>query len=341
MIQSDQLVAHLRKYPFVLAPMAGITDCAFRSFMRPLGTPIVVTELISANGLEFGGEKTLQLMSFEEAQRPVGIQLFGETPESLARAARIVEEKGADFVDLNFGCPVKKVVKKGAGSAILKDLDQLRQVLRAVRAAVEIPVTIKIRTGWDHDSRNAELVTQIAYDEGIAWVAIHGRTRSMGYSGEADWDYIREIKAKSPVPVIGNGDVISPEQAVRRLKESGCDAVMIGRGCLKNPWIFQEALNLYYNESVSRQDRNFVQLLQVLRQHLDRHCDERGSLIQVRKLASWYSAGFPGSAQFRKSLFQTQSYEEAFQRSLEYFASINQGAREDTAHEPFLMSGHG
>lgn len=239
------LIEYLKKNPFVLAPMAGITDSCFRSFMRELGCGVVITELVSAHGIEYKSHRTAQLMGFEEDQRPVGIQLFGETPEVLAQAAKVVESAGADFVDLNFGCPVPKVVNKGAGSAILKDLPQVERVFRAVKSATSLPVTVKIRTGWDENSKNAEKVAELAYNEGLTWVAIHGRTRSAGYSGLANWDYIAEVKAKSKIPIIGNGDIHNAATAVRRIDETGCDGVMIGRGCLKNPWIFREAVDLW------------------------------------------------------------------------------------------------
>ncbi|HEY1079257.1 MAG TPA: tRNA-dihydrouridine synthase, partial [Bdellovibrio sp.] len=183
-------VTALKTNPFVLAPMAGITDHAFRTFMKKLDTSVVVTELVSANGIEYKSERTMKLMSFDETQRPIGIQLFGEEPEVIARAAQVAEAEGCDFVDLNFGCPVPKVVKKGAGSAMLKDPVALQKVLAAVKGAIKIPLTIKIRTGWDANTRNAIEVCNIAYNEGVEWVAIHGRTRAQGYSGLADWDFI-------------------------------------------------------------------------------------------------------------------------------------------------------
>ena len=235
-----ELLHHLKHHPFVLAPMAGITDMPFRAFMKSMGAGVVVSELVSANGIKYGGENTLKLLDYEESERPVGLQLFGEDPQVLADAARKVQELGADFVDLNFGCPVKKVVQKGGGSAVLKDIPHLQKILRAVKSAITIPLTIKIRTGWDQNQRNAVEVIKVAHDEGIAWVAIHGRTRSQGYSGSADWEFIASIKAVSPIPIIGNGDITTAEMAVNRLRQSQCDGVMIGRGCLKNPWIFQE-----------------------------------------------------------------------------------------------------
>lgn len=339
MTESDLLQA-LRDNPFVLAPMASITDKPFRTYMRGLGTGIVISELVSANGIRYGGDKTFKLMEYDERERPVGIQLFGENLENLEYAAKVVEDRGADFIDMNFGCPVKKVVQKGAGSAILKDLVQLKKVLRTMKSAVSIPVTIKIRTGWDQNQRNADQVTQVAYDEGITWVAIHGRTRSQGYSGDADWDYIKQIKAQSPLPVLGNGDITSPELAVERLKESGCDGVMVGRGCLKNPWLFLEALDLY-KEKVPTRQKSFVPLIESLAGELQSFHDTRTVMIQLRKFAMWYSSGYPGSAQFRKTLFSTATVQETLQKTLEYYQKLDHGNRIDTSREAFLMGGHG
>lgn len=349
------LLAHLKANPFVLAPMAGITDLSFRSFMRELGCGIVVTELVSAHGIEHKSHRTLQLMGFEEQQRPVGIQLFGETPEVLAEGARVVEETGADFVDLNFGCPVPKVVKKGAGSAILRDLPQVERVFRAVRSATRLPVTVKIRTGWDEPSRNAEKVAEIAFNEGLTWVAIHGRTRAAGYSGEADWDYIASVKARAKIPIIGNGDIGSASTAVRRLHESGCDGVMIGRGCLKNPWIFREAREHWARTSRETGqgsavvaaplrgdlEKDFVALFLRLRNAFEQRVEPKITMLQIKKFASWYSSGYPGASQFRKSIFQTQSLEEAMNMTLAFFTELRAVAQTDTSQEAFLMGGHG
>lgn len=366
----SQLLSHLRTNPFVLAPMAGITDRPFRSFMREMGCGVVVTELVSATGLKFSSQKTLRLMEFEKNQHPVGIQLFGEQLEHLTEAAKIVEQMGADFVDLNFGCPVPKVVNKGAGSACLKDLVQLRNVIRATKSGVSIPVTIKVRTGWDAGTRNTPEVVQVAADEGVTWVAIHGRTRAAQYTGLADWDYIREVKASSPLPIIGNGDIASAGQAMSRLNESGCDAVMIGRGCLKNPRIFREAGVLFAeakaegqaNTKTENQTENgpangtetktatatvtephvpLEKIVTRLCDHLETFYDERLTLIQMRKFAAWYSAGFPGAAAFRKEIFQLQEREPTLNRIHGYFAGLNETPQTDTSHEPFLMGGHG
>lgn len=334
-------VQALKTNPFVLAPMAGITDHAFRTFMKKLDTSVVVTELVSANGIEYKSERTMKLMSFDESQRPIGIQLFGEEPEVIARAAQVAEAEGCDFVDLNFGCPVPKVVKKGAGSAMLKDPVQLQKVLSAVKSAIKIPLTIKIRTGWDANTRNAIEVCNIAYNEGIEWVAIHGRTRAQGYSGLADWDFITEVKNQAKLPILGNGDILTPRQANLRLEQSGCDGVMIGRGCLKNPFIFMDALSMWRGEPVKNVKRDFVRLFQGLEREIVAHCDAHITGIQLRKFAAWFSTGYPGAAQFRKNLFQSKSNEEIMTLANEFFAGIGETEQEDQSQDEFLMGGHG
>lgn len=339
MTETD-LLGELHSNPFVLAPMAGITDCAFRSFMKEMGCGVVVTELVSANGLHYESERTRQLMKFEESQRPVGIQIFGEQINHLVQAAKICEQMGADFVDLNFGCPVPKVVNKGAGSAMLRDLKQMAQTLNAVKSAISIPLTIKIRTGWNEQSKNSVEVTRIAKDEGVTWVAIHGRTRAAGYSGKADWDYIASVKNQTSLPILGNGDINSPQLAVQRWKQSGCDAVMIGRGCLKNPWIFRQSRQLIASDSLSI-DRDFCAIMQILTAHLENHYSEKITLLQLKKLSSWFSAGYPNSSQFRQRLFSTREKSELMEQIFQYFQSIRDLPQLDTSHEAFLMGGHG
>lgn len=336
----EKLLQQIQENPFILAPMAGITDCAFRSFMKEMGASIVVTELVSATGLRYSSQRTRKLMEFTSVQHPIGIQIFGETLEDLDYAAKEVEQMGADFVDLNFGCPVPKVVKKGAGAAILKDPIRLRQVLQTVKSAVKIPVTIKVRTGWDEQSRNAIEVAGIAADEGITWMAIHGRTRAQGYSGLADWDYISEVKRNAEIPILGNGDLTSAELAVNRLQSSGCDGVLIGRGCLKNPWIFRQALHLL-NRSACVEPLPYTELFRRLRFHLEKHAEDRIVGLQIKKMAAWYSHGFAEASTFRKRIFQAQTSADVFLEVLDYFQDKSISAQHDTSKEDFLMGGHG
>lgn len=334
------LIKQIHNNPFLLAPMAGITDIAFRLFMRELGTSVVTTELVSANGLQYKSERTRKLMQISPDEQPVGIQIFGETLDALGYAASECEQLGADFIDLNFGCPVNKVVKKGAGSATLKDLEQLTKVLQIVKKAVSIPVTIKVRTGWTCATKNTGEVCKIAYNEGITWVAIHGRSRSQAYTGKADWDYIKQVKEQSPLPVIGNGDLTSPRLCVDRLKTSGCDAVMIGRGALKNPWIFKDSLSLL-NETNTKAERDIISLIFRLRDLYNEHFDERLAMLQIKKFSTWFSSGFPGSAAFRKNLFSTKDPNELWDIIQTYFEQTKVHTQADTSQEDFLMGGHG
>lgn len=331
----------LNTNPFVLAPMAGITDHSFRTFMKQLDASVVITELVSAAGIDHVSRRTLELMSFDESQRPIGIQLFGEDPEAMARAARHAQEKGADFVDLNFGCPVPKVVKKGAGSAILRDPAAVQVMLSTIKKAIDIPLTIKIRTGWDANSRNAIEICRIAAGEGITWVAIHGRTRAQGYDGKADWNYITEVKAASQVPIIGNGDILSSRQACELMKTTGVDGVMIGRGALKNPYIFRDALRMWQGHPALSENRDFAVLFNQLAACLQERCNDHILQIQLRKFAAWFATGYAGAAAFRKAVFQSQSVSQTMDLSLRFFETISLNQQEDTSQEGFLMGGHG
>lgn len=302
----------------------------------------MVSELVSATGLQHKSKRTEALMAFTEDQRPVGIQLFGEDPEEMAWAARFVEEQGADFVDVNFGCPVPKVVKKGAGSAMLKDLPAMEKLLTAMVKAVKIPVTIKIRTGWDSNSRNADEVIKVAANSGIAWVAIHGRTRAQGYAGQSDWDYIAEVKSRASLPILGNGDVLTASQAVKRLKDSGCDGILIGRGALKNPFIFMDAMALWAGRAIDTSvNRDYRNVFLNLKDCIAMHCEDRILQIQLKKFAAWFATGYPGASQFRKAIFQDLTTQEITQLALDYFGTLNQTHQADTSNDGFLMGGHG
>jgi tRNA-dihydrouridine synthase B len=336
------LKSHLQINPFVLAPMAGITDHPFRTLMRRLESSVVVSELISANGIEYENQRTLEMMGYDNEQRPVGLQLFGEDPDVIARGAQVVEATGVDFVDLNFGCPVPKVVKKGGGSAMLKDLPQFQKVLSAVVAAVKIPVTIKIRTGWDLASRNATEACRIAAEEGIAWVAIHGRTRAQQYEGHADWEYIGDVASKVKIPILGNGDIHSAEEANHKLKTYGCAGVMIGRGALKNPFIFKEALALWQGKNaLEPADRDYVWLMKQLNELYSARCGDQIRLIQLKKFGAWFSAGYPDSSHLRRLLFQAKDCSEVLDLTITYFMRFNSTSLMDTREERFLMGGHG
>ncbi len=354
-MRKETLLKYIKQNPFFLAPMAGVTDSPFRSLMREMGCGILTTELISAKSLSMGHhttgyDKSRKLMSFTENQKPIGVQLFGEDLSALQTAAQIVDQTGADFIDLNFGCPVTKIIKKGAGSAMLKDLKFLRKVLKTVCQSTCLPVSIKIRTGWNMDSRNSHQVAQIAADVGIIWLTIHGRTRSQGYSGQADWSYIAEVKAKSPIPVIGNGDLIHPHQIIKLQNQSKCDGMMIGRACLKNPWIFIETINQHQSQKNNAPSsskvplqKNIFSVLNRLQYHLENFYDEKMFLLQYKKFCAWFSTGFPHSAQFRKSIFQTSTKTQVLDTALAGFQTMvpHCSKRQNTHYESSLMQGHG
>jgi tRNA-dihydrouridine synthase B len=330
--------------------MAAITDSPFRSFMKELGAGIVVSELISATGIEYKSQKTLDLAKYAENQRPVGIQLFGENPDQMANAAKFVEQSGADFVDVNFGCPVPKVVKKGAGSAMMKDLPAMYKLLTAMTSAVKIPVTIKIRTGWDNNTRNAKDAVRVAEDSGITWVAIHGRTRAQGYDGFADWEFIGEVKKGAKIPIIGNGDVISSKFALDKLSRYNLDAIMIGRGALKNPYIFQDCYrqwsspkqnSLETSIEARTQNSSIAFAYKKLIEYLQQDYQERILEIQAKKFAAWYSTGYPGAANLRKSIFQCKNFNEIYTVAMNFFETIDPSLQENHNNEGFLMGGHG
>lgn len=315
--------------------MAGITDSPFRKFMREMGAGIVISELVSAQGLKYNSQKTKDLMRFDERERPVGIQLFGECGDVIGEAAKYVQDQGADFVDLNFGCPVNKVVKKGAGAAATRDLVSFRTLLRKVRAAISIPLTIKIRTGWDQHSRNALDVVNVAHDEGITWVAIHGRTRTQGYSGLSDWDFIKAVKSQSPLPIIGNGDILTGALAKKRLQESGCDGVMIGRGCLKDPQIFRVA------NGQDLGDEKINQLISRLGHYIMENAIGNYPKIQLRKFAMWYSYGLPEASNFRRELFSETDVDRLKALIESYFLRVQNNIKVVQGQDNFLMGGHG
>ncbi len=322
--------------------MAGITNSPFRRLMRKRHSALVVSELVSANGIQYGGQKTLELLKFHEDERIIGLQIFGEDEERLCRAAQYIEGLGADFVDLNMGCPVPKIVSKGGGSALCRDLPNLSKLLTAMVKATRIPVTIKIRTGWDSQSVNALEVARVAADAGVAWVAIHGRTRAQGYSGLADWDLMGTVKAKASLPIIGNGDISTPEAAVEKMRVYGVDAVLIGRGALRNPFLFEQARALWQGRSYSPPGpEDYVALMREQREYLGAEKGSRASMIQARKFLAWYSAGFPGCHDFRRKLFSEPDPEILWGEAERFFLEKTQARDLRFMAEPFLMGGHG
>ena len=286
--------------PLLLAPMAGICTPPFRLLMEDLGAGGTVSELISCHGINYENKKTLDMLKIDEREKNVGIQLFGEDGESMAKAAKVAIRSNPKFIDINMGCPVKKVVSKGGGSALLKDLDTLGVFFNKVKSSIDIPLSIKIRTGWDEEDINADKIEKIARNEGIEWVAIHGRTRAQQYNGSADWEYIEGLSKEVRLPLIGNGDLHQPHQVSQRLKNTNCDALMIARGCLRNPFIFLES---YSDNDQTRNSlfkgSDYWEVIDRLYQYTcDTYENERMRLVQVRKLIVWFAAGFPGAINY-------------------------------------------
>ncbi|MGE4231915.1 MAG: tRNA dihydrouridine synthase [Bacteriovoracia bacterium] len=339
-----KLLEKLRQFPFLLAPMASITNAPFRLLMKEMGAEIVISELISATGLQYGGKKTIDLCRYFEEERPVGLQIFGEGAEHLGLSAEWIEKHGADFVDINLGCPVPKVVNKGAGAALTRNPEKLFQVLSHVKNRIQIPLTIKIRTGWDSCSVNAMECVLAAAEAGVTWVAIHGRTRAQGYEGSANWDLISEVKAKSPIPIIGNGDILTADHALSRLQTSKCDAVMIGRGVLRNPFLFFEIAKKV-NHRPSLQVKTYWQLVERHIELLKKTYSDFYVGIQLRKFATWYSAGIEGASAFRKKLYEQTNDETGTQKVVdlvrEFFDKPNVCKSNSFLSEPFLKGGHG
>lgn len=288
--------------PVFLAPMAGVTDAPQRILAKEFGCGLVYSEMVSDKGIRYRNCHTLAMLRSEPAERPLSLQLFGAEPESVAEAARYVESLGiADVIDFNMGCPAPKVVKNGEGSALMRDPLLAERILRALRRAVRLPVTVKMRKGWDAQSVNVVELARRAEDAGVDAVAVHGRTRADFYAGRADWDCIAAVKRSVQIPVIGNGDVRSAEDAARMLRETGCDAVMIGRAAQGNPWIFREVAQ-YLCTGELPAPPTLAERRVVLLRHLDMLLAAKGDYIGVREMrkhAAWYTRGLPHAAQLR------------------------------------------
>ena len=323
---------------FWLAPMAGITDVCFRQLMDEMGAGVLISELVSAKGLLYNSGKTHKMIEVHPKSKSlVGIQLFGESEEDIINAAHYVKEAGASFVDINLGCPVKKVVKKGCGAALMRDPAYLETFLTKIKRKIELPLTVKMRTGWSHDELTIHECVRAANNSGCEWVAIHGRTRAQGYEGEADWNLIAEVKQRAKLPIVGNGDIRTVDQAQKLLNDSGVDAVMIGRGALRNPWIFKECIGFNKNdfESPCKVLDRYLELLR------DKY-DIRNTIIYLRKFASWLVYGYPGAASFRSSMYQLLTVDELVHNARIFFERVDHFPKPQfKSSESFMMSGHG
>jgi tRNA-dihydrouridine synthase B len=326
--------------PLFLAPQAGVSESPFRRLCRRFGADVVVSEFVSADGICQGNERTRDYLRFDEAERPIGVQIFGSVPETMAEAAGLVEEVyGPDFIDINFGCPVKKVVKRNGGSGCLRDLDLVQDVIRAVAAAVEVPTTVKIRSGFDEATRDPVKIGLRCQEAGARMLTIHPRTRTDMYSGVARWDEIRALVDALDIPVIGNGDIRTGEDAVRMREETGCAGIMIARGTHGAPWIFEQARAALDGKAVPPDpgvEERFRICLEHARNAIAFERDPARAVIEFRKHLGWYTKGLPNGRDLRQELFKVTTMEEmagTLEGYLEGRREWSAGGREPASEE--------
>ena len=298
--------------PVILAPLAGITNLPFRLMAKDAGCGLVCSEMISANGLVHKSMKTEKMLESCLGEKPLSIQIFGSDPIIMADAAKIVENQGANILDINFGCSVKKVVKTGAGVALMRTSKRAEKLLKAVRKAVKIPLIIKIRSGWDKSGSQAVKIAEIAQSCGIDAIAVHPRTASQGFRGISDWSIISEVKKKVSIPVIGNGDIVKPQDAIRMLSETKCNAVMIGRAAIGNPSIFSDILALLRGEEMPKKNLfdRFDIMIKYLKDSVE-YLGEKQACFMMRSRLGWFVKGMRFSSSFRESIKHISSEEQA------------------------------
>ncbi len=316
-----QIGPYQLKNNLIVAPMAGVTDRPFRMLCKSMGAGMAVSEMVASNSLLYGSEKTKRRANHEGEVDPISVQILGTDPAMMARAAQHNVDAGAQIIDINMGCPAKKICNVMAGSALLQNEALVAQILEAVVAAVEVPVTLKIRTGWNKENRNAVNIAKIAESSGIQALAIHGRTRACGYTGDAEYDTIAAVKAGVRIPIIANGDITTPEKARYVLEKTGADAVMIGRAAQGRPWLFRE-IEHYLNTGEHLPAPGVAEIRQVLVQHLhdlyDFYGEQTGTRV-ARKHISWYTRGLPGSAQFRHRMNELPGSAEQMMAVRDFF----------------------
>ena len=331
-----QIGPYTLKNNLVVAPMAGVTDRPFRQLCKKMGAGMAVSEMVTSNSLLYGSAKTLRRANHEGEVNPISVQIAGADPKMMAEAAKYNVDRGAQIIDINMGCPAKKVCNVMAGSALLKDEPLVAQILRAVVGAVDVPVTLKIRTGWDKQNRNAVTVARMAEDMGVQALAMHGRTRACLYTGNAEYDTIAAVKQAIRIPLIANGDITTPEKAKHVLEYTQADAVMIGRAAQGRPWIFRE-IEHYLQTGEHLPPPEVAEIHRVMLEHLQDLYGFYGLETGVRvarKHISWYTKGLTGSANFRHHMNQLQSVEEQLAAINEFFSHLQQqGSRLQYAEE--------
>ena len=307
----------------VLGPMAGVTDLPFRLLCKEQGAGLLCMEMVSAKGIYYNNKNTEQLLAIDEREHPVSLQLFGSDPEIMSEMAKKIEERPFDILDINMGCPVPKVVNNGDGSALMKNPVLAGKIIEKTARAIKKPVTVKIRKGFDDAHINAVEMAKVAEASGAAAIAVHGRTREQYYSGRADWDIIRQVKEAVKIPVIGNGDILTPEDAIRIEEQTGCDGFMIARGAQGNPWIFAQILH-YFKTGEHLSKPTAEEMVQMMLRHAKMQLAFKGDytgIREIRKHAAWYTAGYPNAARLRSAINEVESYEqleELFGRFLTY-----------------------
>lgn len=319
-----QIGHHILKNNLVVAPMAGVTDRPFRQLCKKMGAGLAVSEMVTSNSLLYGSEKTRRRANHEGEVEPISVQIAGADPKMMAEAAKYNVDNGAQIIDINMGCPAKKICNVMAGSALLKDEPLVAQILKAVVGAVDVPVTLKIRTGWDKQNRNAVQIAKMAEDIGVQALAMHGRTRACAYMGEAEYDTIAMVKQAIQIPLIANGDITTPEKAKFVLEHTGADAVMIGRAAQGRPWIFRE-IEHYLNTGTHLLPPTVDEIHTVMLEHLHDLYDFYGDLTgmrMARKHISWYTKGLAGSAQFRHNMNTLQTIELQLGAINDFFAEL-------------------
>lgn len=304
------------KNQVVLAPMAGISNTSYRTIIKEMGAGLIYAEMVSDKAIMFDNDRTIELLKMRESERPIVQQIFGSDEDSFVIAAKkIVELMHPDILDINMGCPVPKIaLKSQAGASLLKDPDKIEKIVRSVVNAVDIPVTVKIRSGWDSNTINCVEVAKRIENAGASAITLHARTRAQGYSGSADWSLIKKVKEAVSIPVIGNGDIKTCYDAKKMLEETGCDAVMIGRGVLGNPWLIKECVD-YLEDGTLPQRVSAKEKMQMLKRHFELLCKDKGeklALLEIRTHALWYIKGLPGSASIKNQICQTKNSTELF-----------------------------
>lgn len=313
--------------------MAGITDQAYRVWMRQLGCDVTITELVSAEAFIHGSKRTREMIDLVAEESPCGVQIFGANPNHLAQLAQYAETQGAAFIDLNFGCPVQKVIKSGAGAAMMKNLELMKEIFITLKSCLNIPLSIKIRTGWDREHINAEEICALAQEHHINWVVVHGRTRDQKYEGISDWVFIRKLHEHFNIPIVGNGDIKCAGEAKLKLDQQHASAVMIARAALVNPLLFKQFKEPDFNQPI-------IELIEKLHPLMMKYTHPKVNVIRFKKIVAWLATGFQGHAEFRKKLLhEAQDLDSVIQQAACFFKPETFPSRPNELG--FLKGGHG